>query len=211
MRQRSLAVIAGGMGTNQEYLDTVGNAVVDAGLANDAAVYSLKKARRNPDWLSGNLREAAISVGHSIGNMILDGAIRADAHPEIAVACNGTEQMSYLEMVRRGQEKRRQARSDEEIGQIYGDNMQDFRRHPFINAAVLPGMRRFSTFASLARCQKMGMQALAVVTTGDILTPYNPQLRPEGIDVLELPGHHDELLLSPYTVMYAVADRLGKA
>ncbi|HSX30200.1 MAG TPA: hypothetical protein VLE73_06600 [Candidatus Saccharimonadales bacterium] len=198
-------VVLGGFSTGPELLEPVVNAAVGAGLAYDGEVITFPRGMKDPECVGRAVKDQ-LALSHSAGALVL----RPYMRPSKYVAYNGPEPRSVPQLVSAATRKTFQSLGRVVSGPDRAEHARlltydglELARHPVAYLTKVPRIAGFSTYANLEMLDP-DIDASAVVTSGDIFFPYDPQSVPQGVRVTLVPGLHDELLIHPAEMLQTI-------
>lgn len=210
-------VVVGGFTDSKRSLERVADTAVSLEIAHDAEVVVLRKARKLAEKRLHGLMRGAKVLTHSAGVMTVPVGVRATdlavvAPPEPTSVANLT-QSAVKKTINHvgGYTKHRRA----DHLRVVAGNTAELALHPVENAKLVGPISHFSTIRHIIDMRNDGLAPSIgyFQMKEDEFFPLQGlgSLEVQGLDrrtvdaIASIPGHHDELLVDPHSVLSHVA------
>lgn len=191
-------VIVGGFGNTHQMLEPLAEAACETGFAQEAEVYTLPQAVKDPDTVRRACCRQALLKYSGGATVVLD------ASPARLVVCNGPEPRSIAGL---GLGVFRHARIAERSGdlayaQLNRNVVNEVATHPYRHLSRVWSISKFCTDRYLREAVRADIHATMVMATGDVVCrPCGDSSEPRTYHVKEYEGPHDTILCRPAEIM----------
>ncbi|MDZ7744577.1 MAG: hypothetical protein U5K77_02330 [Candidatus Saccharibacteria bacterium] len=199
------AVVIGGYGESECQLEPIAEAACEAFNVNDAAIFTLVNADKNPNALIKAVEDAAVNT-HSLGVS----KVPLTANPELLMVFNGPEPHRIGSLFLSAGQIALKHAQHAIIGSNFTRNITTARdtlgqlaSHPLEHLSYIPGVANFSSTRRVARMAESGLNVKLVAAEDDeFFAPLSyisaaRKILPRIVDLQIIPGNHTTLLRRP--------------